>query len=94
MRKWIEFANHNRKASNNKFFRFAPVSNTRGHRYRPKLFVEQSTRNVRHYFFCRRVVNIWNNHNNHSTAVDFSPLVKFKRCLLQVDLCTYCIEEN
>jgi len=32
-----------------KFFSFAPVSNTRGHRY--KLFVEQSTRNVRHYVF-------------------------------------------
>ena len=79
MRKWIEFANHNRKASNNKFFRFAPVSNTRGHRYRPKLFVEQSTRNVRHYFFCRRVVNIW---NNLPPAVDFTILVKFKRRLL------------
>jgi len=37
------------KADVNKFFSFAPVSNTRGHRY--KLFVEQSTRNVRHYFF-------------------------------------------
>jgi len=33
----------------NKFFSFAHVSNTRGHRY--KLFVEQSTRNVRHYVF-------------------------------------------
>jgi len=35
------------KVDVNKFFSFAPVSNTRGHRY--KLFVEQSTRNVRHY---------------------------------------------
>jgi len=37
------------KVDVNKFFSFAPVRNTCGHRY--KLFVEQSTRNVRHYFF-------------------------------------------
>jgi len=37
------------KVNVNKFFSFAPVCNTRGHRY--KLFVERSTRNVRHYFF-------------------------------------------
>jgi len=37
------------KVDVNNFFSFAPVSNTRGHRY--KLFVEQSTRNVRHHFF-------------------------------------------
>ena len=30
------------------FFRLAPSNNTRGHRY--KLFVEQSTHNVRYYF--------------------------------------------
>ena len=74
------------KVDVNKFFSFAPVSNTRGHRY--KLFVEQSTRNVRHYFFCRRVVNIW---NNLPPAVDFSSLVTFKRCLLQVDLSKYLL---
>jgi len=74
------------KVDVNKFFSFAPVSNTRGHRY--KLFVEQFTRNVRHYFFCRRVVNIW---NNLPRAVDFTTLVKFKRCLLQVDLSKYLL---
>jgi len=42
------------KVDVNKFFSFAPVINTHGHRY--KLSVEQSTHNVRHYFFCRRVV--------------------------------------
>jgi len=36
------------KVDVNKFFSFAPVSNTRGHQY--KLFVEQSTRNIRHFF--------------------------------------------
>ena len=45
----------------NKFFSFAPVSNTRGHRYKLLTFVEQSTRNVYDIiFFCRRIV-IWNN---------------------------------
>ena len=62
-----------------------PVSNTRGHRY--KLFVEQSTRNIRN-FFCRRVVNIC---NNVPPAVDFFTLVKFKHCLLQVDLSKYLL---
>jgi len=70
------------KVDVNKFFSFAPVRNIRGHRY--KLFVEQSTRNVRHYFFCRRVVNL-------PPAVDFSTLVKFKRCLLQGYLSKYLL---
>jgi len=40
-------------------------------------------------FFCRRVVKIW---NNLPLAVDFTTLVKLKRCLLQADLSsTYCI---
>ena len=73
------------KVDVNKFFSFAPVSNTRSHRYKllNNLLVMYDI-----IFFCRRVVNIW---NNLPPAVDFSSLVTFKRCLLQVDLSKYLL---
>ena len=75
------------KVEFNNFFSFAPANNTRSHGY--KLFVEQSTRNIRYYSFCRRVVNPWNNlpHN----TVDFSSLSKFKHCLIRADLSKYLL---
>jgi len=72
------------------FFRLALSNNTRGHRY--KLFVEQSTHNVRYYFFSRRVVNVWN-HLPFDT--DFSFLTGFKAALKRTDLSkflTYCTD--
>jgi len=72
------------------FFRLAPSNNTRGHRY--KLFVEQSTHNVRYYFFSSRVVNVWN-HSPFDT--DFSSLVRFKAALKRTDswkFLTYCTD--
>ena len=40
------------KVDFNNFFSFAPANNTRNHGY--KLFVEQSTRNIRYHSFCCR----------------------------------------
>jgi len=45
---------------------------------RYKLFVEQSTHNVRYYFFRWRVFNVW---NYLSSDTDFPFLAKFKAAL-------------
>ena len=75
------------KVEFNNFFSFAPANNTRSHGY--KLFVEQSTPNIRYHSFCRRVVIPWNNlpHN----TFEFSSLSKFKHCLIRADLSKYLL---
>ena len=62
-------------ADRNQFFHYAPTSATRGHRY--KLFVDQSSCNVRYHFFACRVVLHWN--SLPQDVVDFSTAAKFKR---------------
>ena len=54
-----------------KFFLINPSRATRGHAY--KLFVQQSRVDVRKYFFCNRVIKIWN--SLPATTEDFALLV-------------------
>ena len=42
----------------NNMFAFNVLTSTRGHSY--KLYAKTSHVNVRHNFFCNRVVNVWN----------------------------------
>jgi len=42
----------------NDMFAFNDITVTRGHSY--KLYAKTSRINVRHNFFCNRVVNVWN----------------------------------
>jgi len=59
----------------NQFFQYTPTNATHGHCY--KLFVEQSSCNVRYHFFSRRVVPPLN--SLPQDDVDFSTLAKFCR---------------
>jgi len=52
-------APHNKIIVNcNDMFAFTDFTVTRGHSY--KLYAKTSCINVRHNFFCNRVVNVWN----------------------------------
>jgi len=58
---------------------------TSGHGY--KLFDKISRVNIRHQFFCNRVVNVWN--NLPATDVNFKSLRAFKAFLSKIDLSAY-----
>jgi hypothetical protein len=66
-------------------FSFNSFSITRGHGY--KLFTKTSRVNIRHQFFCNRVVNVWN--NLPATDVHFKSYRAFKAFLLNIDLFAY-----
>jgi len=66
-------------------FSFNSTSITRGHSY--KLFGKTSRVNIRHQFFCNRVVNIWN--NLPATDVNFKSFRAFKTFLSNIDLSAY-----
>jgi len=61
-------------------FSFNSASITRGHSY--KLFGKISRVNIRHQFFCNRVVNVWN--NLPATDVNFKSFRAFN-----IDLSAY-----
>jgi hypothetical protein len=66
-------------------FTFNSTAITRGHSY--KLFGKTSRVNIRHHFFCNRVVNVWN--NLPATNVNFSSFRAFKMFLSKIDLSAY-----
>ena len=65
-------------------FKFNHVSFTRGHCY--KLYAKTSRVNVRHNFFCNRVVSVWN--CLPARAEHFCSYSSFKSFLLHVDIAT------
>ena len=69
------------------YFTLRASSTTRGHDY--KLYQTYSKLNVCKYFFCERVVHIWN--NLECNVIDFSSLQRFKTSLLSCNLnrCTH-----
>ena len=56
--------------------------NTRGHKY--KLFVQHSRVNVRKYFYCNRVIKVWN--SLPADTADFVSITAFKRLIYSADL--------
>jgi len=66
-------------------FSFNLASITRGHGY--KLFGKTSRVNIRHQFFCNRVVNVRN--NLPATDVNFKSFRAFKTFLWNIDLSAY-----
>jgi len=58
---------------------------TSGHPY--KLFLTRCFTDVRKYFFCNRVVKIW---NELPSDTDFIYINSFKRRLTRIDLSIYC----
>jgi len=66
-------------------FSFNSASITRSHGY--KLFGKISRVNIRHQFFCNRVVNVWN--NQPATDVNFKSFLAFKAFLSNIDLSAY-----
>ncbi len=70
------------------FFTFSPLlGKTRGHDY--KLITTCCHSDTRRYFFCNRVLNVWN--ELPSNTINFSSLASFKKCIAAVDLSMYCI---
>ena len=65
-------------------FKFNSVSFTRGHCY--KLYAKTSRVNVRHNFFCNRVVSAWN--SLPAETEHFSSYNSFKSFLLHVNIAT------
>jgi len=76
------------------FFLINPSRATRGHVY--KLFVQQSRIDVRKYFFCNRVVKIWN--SLPATTEDFASIGMLKGLINRVDLSQYvnfgCMQDD
>jgi len=66
----------------NSLFKFNPVTVTRGHCY--KLYAATSRINVRHNFFCNRIVNVWN--ALPASAANFTSYNCFRSFLFSVDL--------
>jgi len=66
-------------------FSFNSASITRGHGY--KLFGQTSRVNIRHQFFCNRVVNVWNNLS--ATDINFKSFRAFIAFLSNIDLSAY-----
>ena len=62
------------------FFKYCPVSTTRGHPY--KLYTSHCT-SIRSRFFAHRVIKAW---NSLPPSTNFSSLAAFKRSILQTDL--------
>src|SRR5664279_4384617 len=65
----------------NCMFKFSPVNVTRGHCY--KLYAATSRVNVRHNFYCNRVVNIWN--RLPACSDNFRNYSSFKSFLMRID---------
>ena len=65
-----------------RFFTVSPCSRTRGHAY--KLFVNNSNIDVRKYFWCNRVVRVWN--GLPAEQQNFSSIIAFKKFLSRTDL--------
>jgi len=73
--------------TNSKNF-FSVIGNnsvTRGHAF--KLYINYCRFNTRKYFFCSRVVNVWN--ALEASSADFRTLQSFKRFLKSADILTH-----
>ena len=67
------------------YFNVSVCTATRGHPY--KLFLTRCFTDVRKYFFCNRVVKIW---NELPSDTDFTCINYFKRRLTRINLNIYC----
>jgi hypothetical protein len=66
-------------------FTFNSISITRGPNY--KLYAKTSPSNIRHQFFCNRIINVWN--NLLATDVNLKSYRAFKTFLLSVNLAAF-----
>jgi len=66
------------------FFKFSPVTNTRGHPY--KLYKSHCPHSTRSRFFAARVINVW---NCLPLSVNYSTLAAFRRSINIVDFSSF-----
>ena len=67
------------------FFILSESTCTRGHPY--KLFLPRCLTDVRKYFFCHRIVKVW---NELPIDIDFSSIDLFQRALDGFNFTAYC----
>jgi hypothetical protein len=73
------------RVDSTQFFTLSHNTSNRGHDY--KLYTNAVATDARKFFFCNRVVPVW---NDMPDSVDYSSLGKYKKSICDIDLTKYC----